>query len=155
MDTSKLAGFLAVSGLVLAASLAYADSGNKGNIYSRGGQCEQCEKKHKWGNTLGLTDDQKKQLKENWQKQREAVQPLFEQMKDNRQALKRELLQANPDMNKIATLQNQLKSIEGQMTDSRLDSLLETKKVLTPEQFSKFLETKERHKRHKGGRHEQ
>jgi len=143
--------------MVLAASLAYADSGNKGNIYSRGGKCERCEKKHGehgWGNKLGLTDDQKKQLKENWQKQREAVKPLFEQMKDNRQALKQELLQPTPDMNKVNTLQTQFKAIEGQMTDSRLNSLLETKKVLTPEQFTKFLEVKERRKHHEGGRHE-
>ena len=115
----KLTGFLIIAAVALSAPSVYADNG--GNFTSgQSGQSaptqesqehQGChlDKGHGWkhghkGNKLNLTDVQKKQLKENWQKQREAMKAVFGQIKENREALNKELAQPTSDMNKINDL---------------------------------------------------
>ena len=166
----KMTGLLIAAVLALSAPGVYADSGNGGNL--AGGQtgptCKTCSHKgqHEWKHAhwakhgdhdkgdffqkLNLTEDQKKQLEGIWQKQMEAKKATFEQIEVNGVALNKELTQPTLDMNKINELQGQLKTLQAQMVDNRLNSMLEIKKILTPEQFGKYLEL---HK-HKFGDHE-
>lgn len=116
---------------------------------------------HKIFDQLDLSEDQKKQLGTNKEQQREKMKAVFEQMKSQKDALKQELMKSQLDMNRINAVQSQLKTNMGQMADNRLNSILEVRKVLTPEQFSKFLALMEEHrsqwksKRDKGADHDE
>jgi Spy/CpxP family protein refolding chaperone len=137
-------------GLILASTFAlttpmmvYADDsdGNKDNTH-------QAEGWHHGGHDkmmakiLNLTDDQQKQLKENWKKQKEAMKGVFGQMKTAKEAFDAEIVKASPDMSKISTIQNQIKTLQSQMLDNRLNGILEVKKILTPEQFAGYMALK-------------
>jgi len=127
-----LTGILMSAVLALSAPLVYADSGNGGwehhGHYGKGGFFHQ------------LTEDQKKQLKDIWQKQKEAKKTAFTQIKVDKDALTNELLQTTPDVNKINDLKSKMEALGAQMLDSRINSDLEVKKILTAEQFAKYLE---------------
>lgn len=137
---ARIIGFLMTAVLALSAPVVYADYGNGGNFGDGHGGRQGHYMKGKFFHKLNLTDVQKKQMKDIWQKQREAKKATFEQIKANREALNKELAQPTSDMAKINALQAQLKTLVLKMADSRLNSTLEVKKVLTPEQFGKYLE---------------
>lgn len=140
MRTTKagITGILMSVVLALSAPLVYADNGNGGNF--GGGDWGHHGHYGKGGFFHNLTADQKKQLKAIWQKQREAMKATFEQIKANREALTNELLQTTPDVNKINDLKSKLEALGAQMLDNRINSNLEVKKILTAEQFAKYLE---------------
>jgi len=73
-------------------------------------------------------------------KQREARKATFKQIKANKEALTNELLQTKPDVNKINDLKSKMKALGAQMLDNRINSNLEVKKILTAQQFAKYLE---------------
>ena len=156
---AKIMGFLMTSVLALSAPLVYADNANGGNV--SGGQTAVSNDQsssgqgdHEWGHGhwgkhgdhqggcffKDLTDDQKKQLKDIWQKQKEAKKAAFEQIKANKDAITNELLQTTPDVNKINDLKSKLEALGAQMLDNRISSDLEVKKILTAEQFAHYLE---------------
>lgn len=95
---------------------------------------------------LSLTDAQQKQLKDIKQKKWEAKKSAFEQMKSNREAFNQEIMKAVPDMTKVNELQTQLKALQSQMADSDLNSTLEMKKIMTPEQFAGLMTLKKERK---------
>lgn len=88
---------------------------------------------------LNLTQEQKDKLHANKDKKRQQMKALHEQMKVQKQTLHYELMNPKLDMKKINAAHGKIKSLEGQMDDLRLNSILEVRKILTPEQFSKFL----------------
>ena len=88
---------------------------------------------------LNLSDDQVKQLKDSRQKHKDAMKSIFEQINSNRIAFDTEIVKATPDMAKINDIQAQLKTIQSQMVDNHLSSLLEIKKIMTPEQFAGWM----------------
>jgi Spy/CpxP family protein refolding chaperone len=161
---TKIMGFLMTTLLALSTPLVYADNGNGGNV-SGGSPATSDEQSssgqgdHEWGHghwgkhgdhqggkffhRLNLTDDQKKQLKDIWQKQQEAKKTAFEQIKADKEALTNELLQTTPDVNKINDLKSKMEALHAQMLDNRINSNLEVKKILTPEQFAKYLISQE------------
>jgi Spy/CpxP family protein refolding chaperone len=135
---TRIAGTIMVALLALSAPFVYADSGNGGNFGGSG-----------WGHHghsgrggffHNLTDDQKKQMKAIWEKQKEAKKAAFAQIKADKEALTNELLQTTPDANKINDLKSKMEALHAQMLDSRINSNLEVKKILTAEQFAKYLE---------------
>jgi len=95
---------------------------------------------------LNLTEDQKKQLETNKQNQQGQRKLLFEQMKTQHDAMHQELMNPNLDMNKINSIQSQIKSLQAQMADNRLNSILEVRRILTSDQFNKFISLMEQHK---------
>ena len=99
---------------------------------------------------LNLTDQQKKQLDESRNKYMGQNKALFNQIKEKRALIRQELQRDKLDMNKINQANSELKKIEGQLLDSKLQGMIETKKILTPEQFKKFMVEKEEwmHHRH-------
>src|SRR5438067_216193 len=102
-----------MSGL-LAVPLAYANQpGHQRSDdadYSQKWQEKKEEKIQKLYSQLNLTDDQKKQLEANKQKNRAARKEVFEKMKSSREALNQELMQPDLNMNKVNEIQSQLKS---------------------------------------------
>ena len=95
---------------------------------------------------LNLTDQQKKQLEENKSKNMELMKATFEKIKSSREALKAELMKPQLDMKKINDAQAQIKALQAQMTDNHLNSILEVRKILSREQFEKFISIMDKHK---------
>ncbi len=150
---AKFTGLIMAATLVISVPLVYADTGNSGNF--NGGQAAVSSEGHH-GNQHGwkhgregqgfwgdLSDTQRQQLKDNMKKQHEAMKAGFEQVKTNREALAQELANPTPDMTKIGQIQTQLKALQAQRIDDELNSMLEVKKILTPEQYAKFLKSKQ------------
>lgn len=108
-------------------------------------------KKQELYKELSLTDEQKKLLEENKEKNRAQVKALFQQMKDKRTLLSQELQKPTLDMEKIQQINNDMKTLDSQMSDLRLEGILEVRKILTPEQFGKFISKMEEHKQKKQG----
>ena len=98
-------------------------------------------------NQLDLTEDQRKLLEDNKSQSREQMKTSFGKKRSLRESLRQELMKPNLDMNKINDLQSQLKTNHSEMTDHRLNSILEVRKILSPEQFAKFLSLLEDYKR--------
>ena len=97
-------------------------------------------------NQLNLTAEQKKQLDDNKQKHREKMKASFEKMRSYKEALNQELMKADLDMSKINAIQDQFKTLQSEITDGHLSSILEVRKILTPQQFAKFISLMEEHK---------
>jgi len=95
---------------------------------------------------LNLTESQKKQLEANKIQHRAKMKSAREQMKSYREAFQQELMKPQLDMNKIHKLHNSLKALESQMADDRLNSILEVRTILTPQQFSEFAALLHKHK---------
>ncbi len=102
---------------------------------------------------LNLTDDQRKQLEDNKQRHMDQKKASFDQIRSYREALNQELMKPQLDMDKINQLQSQFKALQAQLTDDRLNSILEVRKILSLEQFSKFISLMEEHK-HEGSQGE-
>jgi Spy/CpxP family protein refolding chaperone len=87
---------------------------------------------------LGLTKEQKQSLEENKNKNKEQMKALFQNMREKTALVRQELQKEQLDMVKITQLNNELKQLQAQMLDYKLQSILEVRKILTPEQFRKF-----------------
>lgn len=126
--------------LILASPVAYAYPGDGHSP----------EKKSFWGKEetghealykeLKLTDEQKKLLEENRKTHREEARAMFDEMRQKRALMKEELQKDSLDMAKINSINQDLKALQAKMLDHRLERILEVRKILTPEQFKKFLE---------------
>jgi Spy/CpxP family protein refolding chaperone len=139
---TKIAG-LAMALMVLSVPMVYADNGmGDGDSSHQAGDWLHGQQDHMMAQVLNLSDDQVKQLKDSQQKQKEAMKSLFEQMKANREAFNAEIIKATPDMNKINDVQTQIKTLQAQMVDNHLNSLLEIRKILAPEQFAGYMALK-------------
>jgi len=147
---------LVVALMVLSAPTVWADNGGnfvgggdssqKACDLHHGGAWHHCQKHHLMAKVLDLTEGQQKQLKDIKQKQREAMKGLFEQIKSNREELNAEIIKATPDMSKVNNIQAQMKILQSQMVDNHLNSILEIKKIMTPEQFAGYMTLKKERK---------
>jgi Spy/CpxP family protein refolding chaperone len=146
---TKILG-LAVALMALSAGMVYADNGGNfaggGDSFKGGHECHHGKMHHLTAQVLGLTEDQQKQLKSIKQKDMETMKSVFEQIKSNREALNAEIVKAVPDMNKVNDIQTQMKVLQSQMVDNHLNSILEIKKIMTPEQFVGYMALKKERK---------
>ena len=152
---TKIAG-LAVVLMALSAPTVWADNG--GNFVGGGDSSHKVcdlhhgkawhhgQNHHMMSKVLNLTEDQQKQLKDIKQKQRETMKGFFEQIKSNREELNAEIIKATPDMSKVNNIQAQMKTLQSQMVDNHLNSILEIKKIMTPEQFAGYMTLKKERK---------
>jgi Spy/CpxP family protein refolding chaperone len=133
--------------LFLAAPVAFAMPTDKGPA----GDQVATEKGH-WRDQiykdLNLTAEQKKLLDENKNQNRQEMKALFQSIKDKRALLQQELQKDQLDMGKINQIQGEMKEFQGKMLDRRLTGILEVRKILTPEQFKKFLSHTDEHQGH-------
>jgi Spy/CpxP family protein refolding chaperone len=95
---------------------------------------------------LNLTEDQKKMLEANKNQNREGMKTLFQSIKEKRSLIREELQKSQLDIGKINQIQGELKELQAKMLDHRLEGILEVRKILTPEQFKKFMANMEEHK---------
>ncbi len=91
---------------------------------------------------LGLTPVQDKQLKDHRDRHRMQMETLYKDIKVKREQLGEELQKTDFDMSKVQQIHDDLKSLKARMEDNRLNGILEVRKILTPEQFSRFMKLK-------------
>ncbi len=141
--------------MALSAPMVYADNGGDKDSWKQDGDWQHAKHEHMTAKILNLSETQEKQLKDIRHKQKEAMRSTFEQMKADMVAFEAEIIKAAPDMSKVNDIQAKLKTIQSQMVDQHLSSILEIKKVLTPEQFAGYmaLEREEDMMEHHGHHH--
>ena len=105
-------------------------------------------------NDLGLTDGQRKLLEENKNKHREQAKALFTRSHQLMDSLRQELEKSELNMEAINQTNGELKQLQAQMLDNRLERILEVRKILTPEQFKKFENTMNERAEHLKNKHE-
>lgn len=136
---TKIAGLI-VALMALSVPMVYADNGGGDrDSWHQDGDWHHGPKDHMIAKILDLNDVQVKQLKEIHKKQKEAMKAVFDQVKFNREALSAEIAKTAPDMNKVNEIQTQLKALLSQAVDNHLNSILEIKKIMTPEQFAGYM----------------
>lgn len=89
---------------------------------------------------LGLTDAQVQQLTELRRSHPEAMKPYAEQLQTKAQALREEMLKANPDAAKVGQLMVEMKAIREQMRAERVKLNDQAKALLTEAQKAKLAE---------------
>ena len=95
-------------------------------------------KRQKIYDDLGLTVEQRKLLEENKNKHKEQTEALFAQLRQKMTLLRQELEKSELNIQEVYQTNNELKQLQAQMLDNRLERILEVRKILTPEQFKKF-----------------
>ena len=102
-------------------------------------------KKEEFNKKLGLTPQQAEQLEAQKAKHREEQKVLWEEIKAKRDALTAELQKKELNMDAVNKLHNELKALNAQKEDKRLEGILAAREVLTPEQFSQMMEFRKEH----------
>jgi len=92
---------------------------------------------------LDLTEQQVQQITKNKQESDQQNKLLREKMKQARDAIRTELIKDTTNEKALKRLANELKTVQAEMVDQHIKSLLEVKKILTPEQFKQFNEKME------------
>jgi Spy/CpxP family protein refolding chaperone len=115
------------------------------------------EKKHeemfdKMTKELDLTADQQAKLKANKEAQHAEKEALHEAMKANRAKFKEAIAKPGATKADIEPIAAEMKSLQAQMVDQRVDSILAVKAILTPDQFTK-MQKKFEEKKEKRGEH--
>ena len=133
---------------VFLAGTAFAGEPKDGNRPERFPRFhERMEKKvNEMFDKLNLTAEQKSKIEENRKNNREQRKALMEKMRTLREAMKSELMKADLNMEQLKSVHAQIKALQSTMADNRLESILAVRKILTPEQFSKFISEMQEHK---------
>ena len=143
-----ISGAVVMSFLTLPAQYLYAEGpwGHKG----KEDHAQWEEKKAEVFKQLGLTAEQEAKSKEHKEKHHGEMKAMKEQIRDKKEQMKQELQKADFDVNKVKQINEELKTLMVQIEDHHLEGILEVRQILTPEQFSKFMELKESWKNKKG-----
>ena len=142
MNTGKIniIVVLMLATLALPSPVIYAASYEKDNQEGSAQAGKKMEaRRQEFYRDLNLSEDQKKLLEENKKARREEMRSLFSQMKEKREAIRNELQRDELNIGKITQINDELKILSAQMLDHRLEGILEVRKILTPEQFKKFM----------------
>lgn len=100
---------------------------------------------------LGLTDEQMKKLDAIRLETKKAHIMLRAEVESKEQDLQHELKQEEINKAAVDKLVDELAALHGKMLRTRIDSLLKTKEILTPEQFKKYLAKREMKGKQKSG----
>jgi len=100
---------------------------------------------------LNLTPEQQKKLEENRNAQREEMEKLHTAIKEKQTKLQEDLKSSAVTRETVEPLVNEIKSLQVQLIDHRINGIFAVKEILTPEQFVKFEQMTEKgHKNKKG-----
>jgi len=105
---------------------------------------------------LNLTAEQEQKLEENRQAHQEEMKKLRETIREKETKLQEAL--ASPAITRAAlnSIANEIKTLQAQLIDKRIDSIFAVEQILTPEQFAKFQQmTKDWQEKRKDRRHKQ
>jgi Spy/CpxP family protein refolding chaperone len=89
---------------------------------------------------LNLTPEQQKLLDANRTEHRQKMQEIFKNIREKRSELREELEKPTLDLEKIKVKHSELKTLFSSMLDLRLDGIIKSSKILTPEQRKIMME---------------
>ncbi len=89
---------------------------------------------------LDLSPEQEKQLRVHRNKHREQEKNFHESIRSKSKEMKIELQKQELNVAKIDKINSELKSVKSKRDDHMIEGILEIRKILTAEQFTKFTE---------------
>ncbi len=95
---------------------------------------------------LGLKPEQQEQMKQFRAAQEAKNKPLLEQLRAVRKELKLELEKPGVDRDKAYAIAGTINGLQGELLKNRINGILKMKEILTPEQYQKLQEIRERKK---------
>jgi Spy/CpxP family protein refolding chaperone len=107
--------------------------------------------KERLAKELNLTQVQETKLAENRKAQRAEMQKLGEAIRQKHEQLSQALKDQNVTMATVQPLVNEIKSLQAQLTDIRINGIFAVKAILTPEQFAKFQQITEKQQKNRKG----
>ena len=132
--TQLIIGILIVSTLI--AGSAFAENPNACSSDKRGGHYK--ERKEAIARELNLTSEQEKFLKDTKSAHRAEMAGLSQALKAKKQELQNALAKPGVTRQQVEPIAAEIKGIQSQMVDCRIDGILKIKTILTPEQFQKL-----------------
>jgi len=93
---------------------------------------------------LGLTAEQNTKLEANKAAHRTEAKAMHDAMKAKKEELRAAIAKPGATRAQVEPIVGQIKALEAQMTDKRVDGILAVKAILTPEQFAKLEAMKEK-----------
>ncbi len=102
---------------------------------------------------LHLSAEQEDLLEGHRRRHRQEAGELRKEARAAKEAMRDELQRRELDMARINELHATLKDLHDKRADHRLEGILEVRKILTPEQFSEFMELMGKHRPWKGKGH--
>ncbi|MFH0827068.1 MAG: periplasmic heavy metal sensor [Candidatus Omnitrophota bacterium] len=131
--------------LLFTAGTLYAQPSDK-----EGKACD--EPKGRMFKELNLTQEQQSRLEQNRQTQQQEMKRLHEVVKEKHTKLQESLKNPSVTREGVQPLANEIKSLQAQLIDSRINGIFAVKEILTPEQFARFQEMAEKRQEHRKGR---
>jgi len=87
---------------------------------------------------LGLSPEQKTQLDAQREAFKSKNEAAWEKLKAKKEELRAELEKPTVDRAKVSAIIEDMKNLEGEKLNNRVDKILAMKSILTPEQFTKL-----------------
>ena len=135
----KITALLIIAMLIIPSSLISAASYDKSSRKENSPASNMETKRQELYKDLNLSEEQKNLLEENRKSHREEMKSILNQMKEKREAIRNELQKDELNIGRISQINNELKILSAQMLDGKLEGILKVRKILTPEQFKKFM----------------
>ena len=101
---------------------------------------------------LNLTQEQQKNLEENRNAQREEMKKLRAAMKEKQTQLQQALKDPSTDRVSVEPIVNEIKSLQAQSIELRVNGILAVKNILTPQQYAEFQQIMDKRKEGRKGR---
>ena len=147
-------GFLTVM-IIIAALIAgpvLAEGPGEGPA-GRGGEQGFKNKKMAIERELKLTPEQDKLLKDAKEAHRAEMAGLVKALKEKRRELKEALAKPGVTRQQLEPITAEMKQLQSQMIDARMNGILRVKEILTPEQYQKLQSMKEEWQNKPRGKH--
>jgi len=132
-----------IVGMILLSSLVYSQPSGDDSNNHQGKREEMKARMLEVFKQLNLSPEQAEQLQAHRKNHRGQADEFREILRARKEAMKNELQKEELNMEKIYKIHNELKGLDAEKADQRLESILEVRKILTAEQFRKFNELRE------------
>ncbi len=148
MKTMKLV-VVVVATIIMSAAILYAQEARQEPEQDQGiGQQFQ----QKMAEELQLTQEQQQKLSENRKGQRQEAKRLITAIKEKQEKLQLQLRDPAVTKAKLKPFIDEIKSLQAQMIEQRINGIFAVRSILTPEQFVKFQENIQKMKKNRKGR---
>lgn len=141
MKSTKLFVICSAVILLMASALYAQEQGG----YNQGGQ----PRKERIFKELNLTPEQQQKLTDNRSAQHAQMVKLQGAMKEKQEKLREEVKNPAATRSTVDPIVNEIKSLQAQIIDQRINAIFAVKQILTPEQFIKFQQMTEKWQQNK------
>ncbi len=139
-NIKKIIYSLVISGVMLLASNTYSQPTERNSPEHEAMREKMKTRMIEVFKQLDLSPEQEKQLKAHRDKKKEQGKSIHESIKAKREEMMIELQKQELNVAKIDKIKSELKSVKSKKDDHMIEGILEIRKILTAEQFTKFTE---------------